>query len=168
MGHYLTFCVVFIVIDEKGYRANVGIIICNNQNEVFWARRKGQNAWQFPQGGMKVGETHEAAMFRELKEEVGLEPEHVEIIASTTDWLHYDLPEHLIRYDKKPVCIGQKQYWFLLRMTCDESCVCFNCSDNPEFDDWQWVEYWQPVKEIIEFKRDVYQKALAEFEKHVV
>lgn len=155
------------MIDEAGYRANVGIIICNNQNQVFWARRIGQNAWQFPQGGMKEGETREAAMYRELKEETGLEPEHVEIITSTTDWLHYDLPEHLVRYDKKPVCIGQKQCWFLLRMTCDISCVRFDCGEKPEFDDWQWVEYWQPVKEIIEFKRSVYQKALAEFEEHL-
>jgi len=155
------------VIDEEGYRANVGIIICNSMNQVFWAKRIGQDAWQFPQGGVREGETREVAMYRELKEEVGLDPEHVEIIASTQEWLRYDLPEHLIRHDKKPVCIGQKQCWFLLRMISGEEQVCFECGDKPEFDNWRWIDYWQPAKEIIAFKRDVYKQALELFAPHL-
>lgn len=150
------------MIDEEGFRANVGIILTNDQDEVFWAKRIGQRAWQFPQGGIRQYESPEEAMFRELREEVGLRPEHVEIIASTNDWLRYRLPKHLLRRDSKPLCIGQKQRWFLLRMACGEDEVCFDTTGQPEFDGWRWVDYWLPVEEVVFFKRDVYQRALTE------
>lgn len=150
------------MIDEEGFRANVGIILTNDQDEVFWAKRIGQRAWQFPQGGIREYESPEEAMFRELREEVGLRPEHVEIIASTNDWLRYRLPKHLLRRDSKPLCIGQKQRWFLLRMACGEDEVCFDTTGQPEFDGWRWVDYWLPVEEVVFFKRDVYQRALTE------
>ena len=101
------------MIDAEGFRANVGIVICNNQGQVFWARRYGQHSWQFPQGGVDDGETAEQTMYRELHEEVGLLPEDVEIVASSKHWLRYKLPKRLIRRDSSPVCIGQKQKWFL-------------------------------------------------------
>ena len=97
------------MIDDDGYRPNVGIVICNRQGQVLWARRFGQHSWQFPQGGINPGETAEQAMYRELFEEVGLHRKDVRILASTRNWLRYKLPKRLVRWDTKPVCIGQKQ-----------------------------------------------------------
>ncbi|MCK4950254.1 MAG: RNA pyrophosphohydrolase [Gammaproteobacteria bacterium] len=150
------------MIDSEGYRHNVGIIISNQQGQLLWARRIGQDAWQFPQGGINESETLEGALFRELSEEVGLNSEHVEIIGCTKDWLHYRLPEHLMRYKSLPLCIGQKQMWFLLRLTADDQSICFDKSSRPEFDSWKWVDYWYPLKEVIAFKRKVYERALEE------
>jgi putative (di)nucleoside polyphosphate hydrolase len=152
------------VIDAKGFRPNVGIILCNQDNKLLWARRIGQNAWQFPQGGIRKNESTEEALYRELHEEVGLEPEQVEIIGQTREWLRYRLPKHLLRHDRKPLCIGQKQRWFLLRLIGNEGDVRLDRSDKPEFDHWCWVEYWQPLREVVAFKRDVYRSALKEFE----
>jgi putative (di)nucleoside polyphosphate hydrolase len=152
------------VIDLDGYRHNVGIILANRQGQVFWAKRIGQDAWQFPQGGINKHESPEEAMYRELHEEVGLLPEHVQIMAMTNDWLRYRLPKHLIRRGSRPLCIGQKQRWFLLRMDCAEAHVCFDSTGTPEFDHWRWVDYWYPVEEVVFFKRQVYQRALKELE----
>ena len=151
------------MIDSEGYRANVGIILCNNANQLLWARRIGQNAWQFPQGGIKKHETPQQALFRELWEEVGLEAAQVEVLAKTRDWLRYRLPRGLMRLDEKPVCVGQKQIWFLLRFTGEEHQVNLRCSANPEFDGWKWVDYWHPLTEVVTFKKQVYSKALTEF-----
>ena len=102
------------MIDENGFRPNVGIILSNSDGKVFWGKRIGQRSWQFPQGGINEGETPLEAMFRELEEEVGLREEHVEVVGFTDDWLKYRLPKHLIRRRSTPTCIGQKQLWFLL------------------------------------------------------
>ena len=150
------------MIDSEGYRHNVGIILSNQEGQLLWARRIGQDAWQFPQGGIDESETPEDALFRELSEEVGLGSEHVEIIGCTKDWLHYRLPEHLIRHKSLPLCIGQKQVWFLLRLTANDQSICFDKSSSPEFDSWKWVDYWYPLREVIAFKRKVYEKALEE------
>ena len=104
------------MIDDDGYRPNVGIVICNRQGQVMWARRFGQHSWQFPQGGINPGESAEQAMYRELFEEVGLSRKDVRILASTRNWLRYKLPKRLVRWDTKTVCIGQKQKWFLLQL----------------------------------------------------
>ncbi|QLE84570.1 MULTISPECIES: RNA pyrophosphohydrolase [Shewanella] len=151
------------MIDSDGFRANVGIIICNRFGQVMWARRFGQHSWQFPQGGVDDGESPEQAMFRELYEEVGLKPEHVKVLTSTRSWLRYRLPKRLIRQDSKPLCIGQKQKWFLLQLKSDESAVDLNACGHPEFDDWRWVSYWYPVRQVVSFKRDVYRKVMKEF-----
>ncbi len=151
------------MIDSDGYRPNVGIILCNDEGKLFWARRIGQDAWQFPQGGIRPDETPQEAMYRELEEEVGLGPEDVEIVGSTRGWLRYRLPKRLIRRYSKPVCIGQKQVWFMLRMLADDSKVRFDRFETPEFDGWRWVDYWRPVEEVIHFKREVYARALNEF-----
>ena len=150
------------MIDSEGFRPNVGIILCNNQRRLFWGRRIGQNAWQFPQGGIKNNETPEQAMYRELEEEVGLRPHQVEIIGSTRGWLRYRLPKRFIRKHCEPLCIGQKQIWFLLKAKCKEEAICFDHTDKPEFEEWRWVKYWQPVREVIYFKRHVYTRALEE------
>ncbi|MGD8999698.1 MAG: RNA pyrophosphohydrolase [Granulosicoccaceae bacterium] len=152
------------MIDAKGFRPNVGIILSNQDNQLLWARRIGQDAWQFPQGGIRKHESAEDALYRELHEEVGLAPQQVEIIARSREWLTYRLPKHLLRHNRKPLCIGQKQRWFLLRLTGDEADVRLDRSDKPEFDHWRWVEYWHPLREVVAFKRDVYRSALREFE----
>ena len=152
------------MIDSQGFRYNVGIVICNNLGQLLWAKRIKQSAWQFPQGGIREAETLEQAMYRELNEEVGLNDRDVKILHKTANWLHYRLPNNFIRYHKDPLCIGQKQKWFLLSLESDESQVELSNSVDPEFDDWCWVNYWYPVKKVIEFKRDVYRKALAELE----
>ena len=130
----------------------------------MWARRIGQDAWQFPQGGIQENESPLDAMYRELYEEVGLDAGHVELLGQTSDWLRYHIPDHLQRKHSRPLCIGQKQIWFSLKLIGNESDFDLSCSKNPEFDDWRWVDYWAPVEEIIEFKRDVYQQALKELE----
>ncbi|MGL4269022.1 MAG: RNA pyrophosphohydrolase [Plesiomonas sp.] len=151
------------MIDGDGYRPNVGIVICNRAGQVLWARRYGQHSWQFPQGGINPGETAEQAMYRELFEEVGLTKKDVRLLSSTRNWLRYKLPKRLVRWDTKPVCIGQKQRWFLLQLICDESKVNMQTSGNPEFDDWRWVSYWYPVRQVVSFKRDVYRRVMKEF-----
>jgi putative (di)nucleoside polyphosphate hydrolase len=152
------------MIDEHGYRPNVGIILCNRANQVFWARRCGQDGWQFPQGGVRQQEALEAAMYRELHEEVGLHPSHVEILGRTRDWLHYDIPEDFRRRAPTTGFRGQKQIWFLLRLTGRDEDVCLDACDKPEFDEWRWIEYWSALEHIIVFKRQVYQQALTELE----
>jgi putative (di)nucleoside polyphosphate hydrolase len=150
------------VIDPDGFRPNVGIILSNPEGQLLWARRIGQNAWQFPQGGMRSDETPSEAMYRELAEEVGLYPEHVEVMGATRGWLRYRLPRQFIRRKSRPVCIGQKQVWFMLRMLCADQDVCLDQTENPEFDRWRWVDYWHPLNEVVAFKRNVYKKALRE------
>jgi putative (di)nucleoside polyphosphate hydrolase len=130
--------------------------------QVLWARRIGQNAWQFPQGGINASESPEEAMYRELKEEIGLTPEDVEVIAVTRGWLRYRLPKRMIRHHSHPVCVGQKQKWYLLRMLSDDSAVEIDSTDSPEFDGWRWVSYWYPLGQVVAFKRDVYRKAMRE------
>lgn len=152
------------VIDSEGYRPNVGIILSNREGRVFWARRIGQEAWQFPQGGIRRSESPEQALYRELHEEVGLCPEHVEIIGVTKGWLRYRLPPKLVRRYCTPLCIGQKQMWYLLRLVGDEGDVQLNCSAQPEFDHWRWVDYWYPLREVVPFKRNVYRRALRQLE----
>ena len=150
------------VIDAQGYRPNVGIIVTNERRQVLWARRIGQDAWQFPQGGINTDESPEDALFRELYEELGLSRGCVEILGCTRQWLKYDLPRRFVRRDCQPVCIGQKQMWYLLRLSAPERSVRLDAYERPEFDHWKWVDYWRPQREVIFFKRRVYRQALQE------
>ncbi|MGI0118100.1 RNA pyrophosphohydrolase [Zooshikella sp. RANM57] len=149
-------------IDPDGFRPNVGIILINNDAQVLWARRRGQDAWQFPQGGINPEESPEQAMYRELHEEIGLLPEDVGIIGCTRGWLRYRLPKRLVRYNTIPICVGQKQKWYLLRLLVDDSKVCVSQGESPEFDAWRWVSYWYPLGQVITFKREVYRRAMKE------
>ena len=149
------------LIDKHGYRSNVGIIVANSQSQVLWARRVKQDAWQFPQGGIKFKESPEEALYRELKEEVGLEARQVEIIGSTQGWLRYKLPKKLLRSNNASF-IGQKQKWFLLKMLAKDSDIDLDKSSSPEFDFWKWVSYWYPLGQVVTFKRGVYRRALKE------
>lgn len=152
------------MIDSEGYRANVGMILCNSQGRLLWARRIGQDAWQFPQGGIMPHETRKEALYRELQEEIGLTSSQVELVGSTQNWLRYDLPKRFLRHGTTPLCIGQKQMWYLLRITCEDDDVQLDLGEQPEFDDWRWVDYWHPMEEVVSFKRDVYRSALEELE----
>jgi putative (di)nucleoside polyphosphate hydrolase len=154
-------------IDSDGFRANVGIILSNEEGKLLLAGRIGSKGWQFPQGGMQQGESAEAAMFRELHEEVGLLEGDVEVLGSTNDWLRYRLPKKYVRHHSKPLCIGQKQRWFILRLVGPDDCVRVDRSETPEFDRWRWVEFWRPVNDVIYFKRRVYARALHELGPHV-
>jgi putative (di)nucleoside polyphosphate hydrolase len=101
-------------------------------------------------------------MFRELGEEIGLQKQDVKIIAQTRGWLRYRLPKRYVRNDSRPVCIGQKQKWFLLKMLAADERVHLDCQHPPEFDGWRWVSYWYPLNQVVAFKREVYRKALKE------
>lgn len=147
-------------IDTEGFRANVGIIVCDSRGLVLVGGRVGQDSWQFPQGGIRHKESPEQAMYRELKEEIGLRPEDVALLGYTADWLRYRLPEQYVRRKIRPLCIGQKQRWFLLRLLGAESRLQLNTTTMPEFDRWRWVDYWQPLHDVIYFKREVYRQAL--------
>lgn len=155
------------MLDREGFRPNVGIIMLNANNEVWWGKRVREHSWQFPQGGIKYGESPEQAMFRELEEETGLLPQHVKIIGRTRDWLRYEVPDHFIKREIRGHYRGQKQIWFLLRMVGRDCDVNLRASSHPEFDAWRWHDYWVPLDTVIEFKRGVYQMALQELSRYL-
>jgi len=150
------------MIDKEGYRPNVAIVILNDNDKVLWAKRVAEDAWQFPQGGINEGESLEEAMYRELMEEVGLGPNHVKILGKTKYWLRYEVPKQWVRRDGASRYKGQKQIWFLLKFVGKDSDVLLTNSDKPEFDSWRWDNFWSPLNQVIDFKREVYEKALNE------
>ncbi|MDR0233682.1 MAG: RNA pyrophosphohydrolase, partial [Zoogloeaceae bacterium] len=150
------------MLDREGFRPNVGIVLCNAKNEVFWGKRIREHSWQFPQGGIKRGETPEEAMYRELEEEIGLKSEHVVILGRTKGWLRYEVPPQWIRREWRGSYRGQKQIWFLLRLVGRDHDISLRASQHPEFDAWCWHNYWVPMDAVIEFKREVYLDALNE------
>ncbi len=151
------------MLDNNGYRLNVGIILLNHANQVFWGKRKNEDSWQFPQGGVLNYEKLEEAMYRELYEEVGLIHKHVDIIARTKDWLFYDVPNS----HKKLTFKGQKQIWYLLRFIGEDSDINIKSHKEQEFDAWRWVNYWQCIDEVIYFKYAVYHAALTYLAKFI-
>ena len=150
------------MLDKEGYRPNVGIILTNARKQVFWGKRIREHSWQFPQGGIKHGESPEQAMYRELQEEIGLLPQHVKILGRTRNWLRYTVPDHWVRRDWRGNYKGQKQIWYLLKLEGKDSDISLRATDHPEFDAWRWNDYWVPLEDVIEFKRGVYQEALHE------
>ena len=150
------------MLDREGFRPNVGIILLNQRNQVFWGKRIRTHSWQFPQGGIDRGESPEQAMFRELHEEVGLLPEHVRIVARTRDWLRYEVPERFVRRDARGFYKGQKQIWYLLQMVVPDHHLNLRATNHTEFDAWRWNDYWVPLDVVVEFKRGVYEMALTE------
>ncbi len=150
------------MIDCNGYRSNVGIILLNKKNEVFWGKRIKQDFWQFPQGGIEPSESPEQAMYRELTEETGLCSSHVTIIGRTRNWLRYEVPDQWIKRDWRKNYKGQKQIWYLLRFMGRDCDISLRSHSHPEFDAWRWSHYWIEPESVIEFKRQVYQQALTE------
>lgn len=156
------------MVDKRGYRLNIGIILANDDGKLFWGKRAGhKDGWQFPQGGVASYETLEETMYRELREEIGLSPEDIEVLGVTKRWLYYRIPYHMHRHHQRPLCIGQKQKWFLLKLICDDSKIRFDNTDSPEFTDWRWVDYWYPLQYVISFKYRVYKKALEELQSYL-
>jgi putative (di)nucleoside polyphosphate hydrolase len=149
-------------IDEEGYRANVGIILADDAGKLLLGGRVSNKGWQFPQGGVSRGEDLRAAMYRELREEIGLEKEDVEVLGVKQDWIRYRLPDKYVRRNSTPVCIGQKLRWFMLRLIGPDDKLRFDLGEQAEFDRVRWVDYWRPVNEVIYFKRRVYAQALHE------
>ncbi len=150
-------------IDRQGYRVNVGIVLMRPDGQLFLGGRSGGRGWQFPQGGVRRGEAYDDALFRELNEEIGLKPQDVDVLGRTRGWLRYRLPGTFVRRDSTPMCVGQKQRWYLLRLRAAEGLLRFDATDQPpEFDRWRWVDYWEPIREVIYFKRHVYSRALHE------
>jgi putative (di)nucleoside polyphosphate hydrolase len=155
------------MLDRDGFRPNVGIILLNQRSQVFWGKRIRTHSWQFPQGGIDRGENPEQAMYRELHEEVGLLPQHVQVLARTRDWLRYEVPDRFIRRDARGHYKGQKQIWFLLHLVGHDWDLNLRATDHPEFDAWRWNDYWVPLDVVVEFKRGVYEMALTELSRYV-
>ncbi len=106
-----------------------------------------------------------AGVYRELKEEVGLAPGHVKILGRTREWLRDETPSHWINRERRGSYRGQKQIWYLLRLVVRDSDVSLRATGHPEFDAWRWREYWIPLDSVIDFKRDVYSRALTELQR---
>jgi putative (di)nucleoside polyphosphate hydrolase len=145
-----------------GYRRNVGIMLLDPQNRIFVGQRRDMPsaAWQMPQGGIDKGETPAEAAMRELEEEVGTNK--ATIVAQSTGWLTYDLPEELRRKLWRGRWRGQSQKWFVMRFTGHDSDININ-TRHPEFSRWQWVAPDRIVDLIVPFKRELYRAVLEEF-----
>ena len=152
------------LIFDDGFRANVGIVIFNQKQQVFFAKRRYQSGWQFPQGGIQLGESPKKAMFRELLEETGLDKKSVEIIYVSDHWYDYRIPKKSIRKATNgTTVIGQRQKWFLLKLKDQSTSIVLNSSSEQEFDSWKWIAPDLSIKQVIGFKQDVYKKVISEF-----
>lgn len=153
------------LVRDDGYRPNIGMILMNRFGKVLWARRASRDGWQFPQGGIKRNESLDGALFRELYEEIGLAGHQVGMLAHTSRWLRYDLPDCYLRRTRRrgnTSFRGQKQIWCLLALRGDDSDVCLSASTKPEFDRWIWTDWWSAVEQIVDFKRPVYESVWTE------
>ena len=155
------------MLDREGFRPNVGIILAEPRNEVFWGKRVRDTLLAVSARGHQYGETPEQAMYRELHEEIGLRARacphrrpHPRLAA-----LRGAGPIHPAR--ARGHYRGQKQIWFLLRMVGRDCDINLRATDHPEFDAWRWNEYWVPLDVVIEFKRDVYRQALTELQRYL-
>ncbi len=152
------------LIFDDGFRANVGIVIFNQKQQVFFAKRRYQSGWQFPQGGIQLGESPKKAMFRELLEETGLDKKSVEVIYVSDHWYDYRIPKKSIRKATNgTTVIGQRQKWFLLKLKDQSTSIVLNSSSEQEFDSWKWIAPDLSIKQVIGFKQDVYKKVISEF-----
>jgi len=146
------------------YRPCVGIMLCNAQGGIFAGQRldSAQDAWQMPQGGVEQNEDPKAAALRELEEETGIPPSAVEVIAETEDWIPYELPHYLVKKLWNGKYRGQKQRWFLMQFTGDDSMVNIQ-TEIPEFSRWCWLQSEELLDKIVPFKRNTYETVIREF-----
>ncbi|WP_417458379.1 RNA pyrophosphohydrolase [Kordiimonas sp.] len=148
------------------YRPCAGILLINKDGLIFVGERIDMpGAWQMPQGGIDDGEGHEEAALRELEEEIGLRPRHVDVLSCTEDWVTYDLPQHLLGKVWGGKYRGQKQKWFLMRLKSADTAINI-ATEHPEFARWKWTDHANILTEIVPFKRPVYRKVLAELLPH--
>ena len=142
-------------------RSGVGIIILNNNNQVFVGKRKDNpaNNWQMPQGGVDKGESFIDAMKRELFEETGIKK--IKILKELEKIYQYELPENLVGIIWKGKYRGQKQKWYITRFLGEESEINLN-TKHAEFIDWKWIEPKLLPEVIVSFKKDLYLKLLIE------
>jgi putative (di)nucleoside polyphosphate hydrolase len=150
------------------YRPNVGAVLFNRFGQVFVARRADMpnaegpaGGWQLPQGGIDADEDPRAAVIRELAEEIGTD--RAEIIGEHPDWLIYDLPTDLIGVALRGQYRGQRQRWFALRFTGEDSDIRLDLDPHPEFDAWRWTELAELPTLAVDFKRPIYQVLAASF-----
>ena len=138
-------------------RSGVGIVVLNNKNKVFVAKRidNPKNFWQMPQGGVDKGEDFLTAAYRELKEETSII--NVELIKEIEGTTIYELPDHLLGIIWKGKYKGQKQKWFLMRYLGDDSEINIK-TDKPEFLEWKWIDINMITKLVVDFKLDVYKE----------
>ncbi|MEP6343428.1 MAG: RNA pyrophosphohydrolase [Maricaulaceae bacterium] len=146
---------------DSDYRPAVGLVIFNDNGEVFIGRRRGQKGfwiWQFPQGGIDSGETPEQAAYRELHEETGLQKSHIEVIGEIEPWLYYDLPK-----ERRKRWRGQKQKWFAVRLLGSTKNINLKVENPPEFSRYLWGSLDDAAHLIVPFKRDVYKRLAKDF-----
>ncbi|OYW44550.1 MAG: RNA pyrophosphohydrolase [Sphingomonadales bacterium 32-68-7] len=152
--------------DPLHYRPCVGAMMINAHGQAFVGKRidnKEGDWWQMPQGGVDPGEELDAAVLRELAEEAGVSPHHLELVARLPEELFYDLPPELQGKLWKGKYKGQRQSWFLIRFTGEDADVVLDAWDHPEFCEWRWVEPALLPELIVPFKRHVYQAVVDGF-----
>ena len=151
---------------ELGYRPCVGVMLVNSEGKAFVGKRidnREGDWWQMPQGGVDEGEELEKALLREVGEEVGARPEHLEIVARLPEDLVYDLPPELQGKLWGGRYRGQRQSWFLVRFAGADSDIDLDAHHDPEFCEWRWVDPELLPELIVPFKREVYQAIVAGF-----
>ena len=138
-------------------RSGVGIVVLNEKNKVFVARRidNPKDFWQMPQGGVDEGEDFLKAAYRELKEETSIK--NVELIKELDEILTYELPDHLLGIIWKGKYRGQKQKWFVMRYIGEDKDINIK-TKKPEFLDWRWIDLDQITEVVVDFKLHVYEE----------
>jgi putative (di)nucleoside polyphosphate hydrolase len=145
------------------YRPCVGVVLVSPEGLIFTGERiDAPGAWQMPQGGIDEGETPEIAALRELEEETGVAPALVTVEAETPGWITYDLPDHLVGRMWKGRYRGQAQKWFLLRYQGGDKDIDIT-RHHKEFARWRWSTPEDVLRDIVPFKRAVYESVMAEF-----
>ena len=155
--------------DTLPYRPNVGAVLFNASGLVFVGRRKqhatqeaAPGGWQLPQGGIDANEDPRAAVLRELAEEIGTD--RAEILAEHGEWLQYDLPAEVIGQALGGRYRGQRQRWFALRFTGEDSDIRLDAEPDPEFDCWRWVPLSELPALAVPFKRAIYEALVVAFQ----
>ena len=148
------------------YRRGVGMMILNKDNLIFVGKRLDSkvDTWQMPQGGIDGDETVVEAGLRELVEETNII--NVELIAESKNWFYYDIPEFLVGKLWDGKYRGQKQKWLLLKFAGDEGEINI-ATENPEFEEWKWVEMEMLPQLIVSFKKTLYNSIIEEFSPQV-